>query len=81
MRLFYIFIIIASLFFSGCSAITSLFKSNDVRIANPNNVYRFAENTELKVFVQNPKDGTWYELSYKVLVPVGYYIGSGIEDE
>ena len=81
MKIIPIILISIALLFSGCSSITSLFKNEEVILANPNNDYRFSENTELSVFVQDPKDGHWYKPNYKVLIPVGYYIGSGIEDE
>lgn len=82
MKIISIILISIALLFSGCSSITSLFKKKEeVVLANPNNVYRFTENTELSVFVQDPQDGHWYKPTYKVLIPVGYYIGSGIEDE
>lgn len=48
-------------------------------MANPNNVYRFSENTTLSVLVQDTKTGEWKKYDKKVLFPIGWYIGSGLE--
>ena len=48
-------------------------------MANPNNVYRFSENTSLNVLIQDVKTGEWKTYDKKILFPVGWYIGSGIE--
>lgn len=60
----------------GCATKKS---AKDYVLANPNNVYRFSENTVLKVMVQDKDSGEWKEGSKKVMIPIGYYIGSGIE--
>ena len=52
--------------------------SRNYPVANPNNVYRFYENTPVKVMIQK-EDGTWVKAERKIMVPMGYYIGSGIE--
>lgn len=52
---------------------------NGTVMANPNNVYRFSENTSLNVLIQDVKTGEWKTYDKKILFPVGWYIGSGIE--
>ena len=68
---------ILSICIFGCN--TTKIGKNYV-IANPNNVYRFSENTVLNVLIQDETTGEWINSSKKVLIPVGYYIGSGLEE-
>jgi len=74
-------IAILSMMVCGCKTAENVFgNDSNVVLANPNNVYRFAENTVIKVLVQDTKTGEWKSYDKKVLIPVGYYVGSGIDD-
>lgn len=68
--------LLSSLLFCGC--LTNV-KNGECRLANPNNVYRFPEDVVMRVLVQDESTGVWYEPKYKIRIPVGYYIGSGLE--
>lgn len=65
----------------GCMTSKNVFgKDSNVVLARPDNVYRFAENTVISVMVQDTKTGEWKVYDKKVLIPIGYYVGSGIDD-
>ena len=49
-----------------------------VLIANPQNVYRTSTNIVVRALVQDEKSGKWVEAKHPVLIPAGYYIGSGM---
>lgn len=50
----------------------------NVLVANQQNVYRTATNIVIKALVQDEKSGEWVDAKYPVLIPAGYYIGSGL---
>ncbi len=65
----------------GCIVIGSKGGSEfppQVLIANPQNVYRTSTNIVIKALVQDDKSGKWVEAKHPVLIPAGYYIGSGM---
>lgn len=64
-------VVSVSALFCGCV-------SENYPVANPNNVYRLSENTPLSVLIQK-EDGSWVKARGKIVIPMGYYIGSGIE--
>ncbi len=49
-----------------------------VLVANPQNVYRTATNVTIRALVQDEKSGKWVEAECPVLIPAGYYVGSGL---
>ena len=73
-----------ALVFCGCIMLPreKLPDSTDVDVvlrANPDNVYRTAEDIMLKRVKVQDKSGKWVDSKYPIIIPSGYYIGSGIE--
>lgn len=71
----------AALLFCGCIVIRPGSDSSvpkDVLVANSQNVYRTATNVVIKALVQDEKTAKWVEAEKPVLIPAGYYIGSGL---
>jgi hypothetical protein len=76
----YLFCIVISVIFCGCIIIKKDSSNSNEKflIASPQNVYRTSTNIVIKALVQDEKTGNWVEAKYPVLIPSGYYIGSGL---